>query len=111
VLDPVFGVPAAAALRVLRPGGRLVNLGSSASPTAPIDSATLRSGSLRVLGYTNNSLSVAQRAESLGVVAGHAAAGRLTVTHETVPLADVSDAWSRQASGAANGRIVLSLDR
>jgi NADPH:quinone reductase-like Zn-dependent oxidoreductase len=111
VLDPVFGVPAAAALRVLRPGGRLVNLGSSAGPTAPLDSATLRSGSLRVLGYTNNSLSVAQRAESLGVVAGHAAAGRLTVAHETVPFAAVADAWSRQAAGAAAGRIVLSLDR
>ncbi|GAA0548753.1 zinc-binding dehydrogenase [Paractinoplanes ferrugineus] len=64
VLDPVFGVPAAAALRVLRPGGRLVNLGSSASPTAPIDSATLRGGALRILGYTNNGLSTAQRAES-----------------------------------------------
>jgi NADPH:quinone reductase-like Zn-dependent oxidoreductase len=110
VLDPVFGVPAAAALRLLRPGGRLVNLGSSAAPTAPLDSATLRSGSLRVLGYTNNSLSVAQRAESLGVVAGHAAAGRLTVTHETVPFTAVDDAWSRQAAGAASGRIVLSVD-
>jgi len=109
VLDPVFGIPAAAALRVLRSGGRLVNLGGAAGPTAPIDSATLRSGSLRVLGYTNNSLSVAQRAESLGVVADHAAAGRLTVTHETVPFDAVSDAWSRQSAGAADGRIVLSF--
>ena len=109
VLDPVFGVPAAAALRVLRPGGRLVNLGGSASPTAPIDSATLRSGSLRVLGYTNNALSVAQRAESLGEVAEHAAAGRLTVAHEVVPFADVAEAWTRQAAGDTDGRIVLVL--
>jgi NADPH:quinone reductase-like Zn-dependent oxidoreductase len=111
VLDPVFGVPAAAALRVLRPGGRLVNLGGSAAPTAPIDSATLRSGSLRVLGYTNNSLSGAQRAESLGVVAGHAAEGRLTVRHQVTPFTSVSEAWSRQAAGEADGRIVLSFDR
>ncbi|GIM89049.1 quinone oxidoreductase family protein [Paractinoplanes toevensis] len=109
VLDPVFGVPAAAALRVLRPGGRLVNLGSSASPTAPIDSATLRSGSLHVLGYTNNALSTAQRAESLIEVAGHAAAGRLTVAHEVVPFADVAEAWSRQVAGDTEGRIVLIL--
>ncbi|WP_230860739.1 quinone oxidoreductase family protein [Actinoplanes aureus] len=107
VLDPVFGVPAAAALRVLRPGGRLVNLGSSAAPTAPFDSASLRSGSLRILGYTNNALTVAERAESLTVVADHAAAGRLAVTHEVVPLEQVTDAWTRQASGAASGRIVL----
>jgi hypothetical protein len=64
-----------------------------------------------VLGYTNNSLSVAQRAESLEVVAGHAAAGRLTVSHEIVPFADVPDAWERQVAGIGNGRIVLSLGR
>jgi len=109
VLDPVFGVPAAAALRVLRPGGRLVNLGSSAGPTAPIDSATLRAGSLRVLGYTNNALSVAQRAESLAEVAAYAAEGRLTVAHELTPFADVAEAWTRQAAGDTNGRIVLVL--
>ncbi|MCU7728797.1 zinc-binding dehydrogenase [Actinoplanes sp. KI2] len=109
VLDPVFGVPAAAALRVLRPGGRLVNLGGSAAPTAPIDSATLRSGSLRLLGYTNNALSVAQRAESLAEVAAYAAAGRLTVAHQLVPFADVAEAWERQAAGDTNGRIVLVL--
>jgi NADPH2:quinone reductase len=109
VLDPVFGVPAAAALRVLRPGGRLVNLGSSAAATAPIDSATLRSGSLRVLGYTNNALSTAQRAESLSEVAALALAGRLTVSHEVVPFGDVSSAWTRQAGGDTRGRIVLVL--
>jgi NADPH2:quinone reductase len=109
VLDPVFGVPAAAALRVLRPGGRLVNLGSSAAPTAPIDSATLRSGSLHLHGYTNNALSTAQRAESLTEVATYAAEGRLTVAHEVVPFHDVEQAWSRQASGDVSGRIVLAL--
>jgi NADPH:quinone reductase-like Zn-dependent oxidoreductase len=109
VLDPVFGRPAAAALRALRPEGRLVNLGSAAGATAPIDSATLRSGSLRVIGYTNNQLSIEQRAESLAVVAAHAAAGRLTVEHEVVPFDAVADAWQRQASGEATRRIVLSL--
>ncbi|MER7889982.1 zinc-binding alcohol dehydrogenase family protein [Micromonospora sp. NPDC094482] len=109
VLDPVFGVPAAAALRVLRPGGRLVNLGSSAGAIAPIESATLRSGSLRLIGYTNNALSGEQRAAALGVVAGHAAAGRLTVDHEIVPFTSVADAWARQAAGTAAGRIVLAF--
>ncbi|MGK5684984.1 quinone oxidoreductase family protein [Actinoplanes sp. URMC 104] len=105
VLDPVFGVPAAAALRVLRPRGRLVNLGSSAGATAPLDSVTLRSGSLRILGYTNNALSVGERAESLGVVAEHATAGRLTVAHEVVPFGEVEAAWSRRGGG----RVVLAF--
>jgi NADPH:quinone reductase-like Zn-dependent oxidoreductase len=109
VLDPVFGVPAAAALRVLRPGGRLVNLGSSAGATAPIESAVLRGGSQHIIGYTNNALSVTERASSLAVVAGHAATGRLTVDHEVVPFETVADAWTRQASGEARGRIVLAF--
>ncbi|WP_240670477.1 quinone oxidoreductase family protein [Actinoplanes solisilvae] len=109
VIDPLFGVPAAAALKVLRPGGRLVNLGSSAAATAPVDSATIRGGSLKILGYTNNGLSVGERADSLGVVATHATEGRLTVSHEVVPFGDVSTAWSRQAAGDAGGRIVLTL--
>ena len=107
VLDPLFGVPAAAALRVLRPGGILVNLGGSAGPTATFDSATLRSGSLNVLGYTNNDLTPDQRARALGVIADHVQAGRLTVDYEEVAFADVSDAWARQAAGQAGRRIVL----
>jgi NADPH2:quinone reductase len=95
VLDPLFGIPAAAALRTLRPGGRLVNLGSAAGETAPLDSATLRAGSLRILGYTNNELTPAQRSAALTLVAAHAAGGRLTVDHETVRLNDVTTAWHR----------------
>jgi NADPH2:quinone reductase len=95
VLDPLFGIPAAAAMQTLRPGGRLVNLGSSAGETAPLDSATLRAGSLRILGYTNNELTPAQRSATLALIAAHAAAGRLTVDHETVRLNDLATAWHR----------------
>ncbi len=107
VIDPVFGLPAAAALRTLRPDGRLVNLGASADDHCPIDSATLRSRSLHIHGYTNNELAPDQRREALLTVAGHAAAGTLTVEHEPVALADVGNAWTRQRTGSARGRIVL----
>ena len=102
VVDPLFGVPAAAALRALRPHGRLVNLGSSAAETAPFDSSTLRSRSLRVLGYTNNELTRSQRAVALTHVVDEVLTGRLTVAHQRVPLADVTDAWTR-----AGDRVVL----
>ncbi|WP_232668431.1 quinone oxidoreductase family protein [Pseudonocardia sp. TRM90224] len=108
VIDPLFGVPAAAALRALRPGGRMVHLGSAAAPTSAIDSATLRGRSLDVLGYTNNALDPALRRGAIEAVCGFAAAGRLTVRHERVPLADAADAWSRQAAGRTAGRIVLT---
>lgn len=108
VLDTLFGLPAAAALRTLRPHGRLVNLGSSAGETAPFDSATLRSRSLRVLGYTNNELTAEQRRDALVAIVEHAAAGRLSVPYDTVPLTDVAHAWERQASGRAPHRSVLT---
>jgi len=95
VLDPVWGVPAQAALRVLSPDGRLVNLGSSAGAQASLSSAPLRSGVLSVLGYTNNALSPEQKAAALGEILAHAAAGRLRTDLERVPLADVAEVWSR----------------
>ena len=107
VVDPLFGVPAAAALRTLGPGGRLVNLGSSAGETAPFDSSTLRSGTLSVLGYTNNGLTGEQRATAVRAVADHVRAGRLRLDHEAVPLDEAGAAWSRQLTGAADRRIVL----
>jgi NADPH2:quinone reductase len=107
VVDPLFGVPAAAALRTLRKGGRLVNLGSAAGEIAPFDSATLRSGALSVLGYTNNELTAEQRADAIGAIAEHVREGRLALDHEVVPLDEVGNAWSRQARGEADRRIVL----
>ncbi len=109
VLDPLYGVPAAAAARALRPGGRLVNLGSSAHEHAPIDSSTLRSKSLRLLGYTNNELSREQRAAAVAAVATYSARGELTVAREVLPLASVAEAWQRQAEGRTAGRIVLAM--
>src|SRR5262245_7944546 len=95
VLDPVWGIPAEAATRALSPGGRLVNLGSAGGPQANLSSATLRSGELSVLGYTNNGLSPEQKAAALGEILGHATQGRIDTDRETLPLADIGEAWAR----------------
>jgi NADPH:quinone reductase-like Zn-dependent oxidoreductase len=104
VVDPVFGLPAAAALRA---GGRLVNLGGSADERCPTDSATLRSRTLHIHGYTNNELDPDQRREALLTIVADATAGNLTVEHERIALAEAADAWGRQRNGSAHGRIVL----
>ena len=109
VVDPLFGPPAGAAIRVLKPTGRLVNLGGSAAPTATFDSATLRGRSLQLLGYTNNALTPEQRATALLAVVGHAVAGRMTVDYDRVALADVAEAWSRQAAGTQARRFVVTM--
>ncbi len=95
VLDPVWGIPAEAATRVLSPGGRLVNVGSSAGQQANLSSAMLRSGLLSVLGYTNNGLSPEQKSAALADVLGHAAQGRIDTDREMLPLTDIGSGWSR----------------
>jgi NADPH:quinone reductase-like Zn-dependent oxidoreductase len=99
VVDPVCGDAATAALRVLGDRGRLVNLGSAGGGQAVFDSAVIRSRSSSVLGYTNNSLTRAQRAETLTSVMGLAAEGRCRVDHVAVGLEDVERAWQMAADG------------
>jgi NADPH:quinone reductase-like Zn-dependent oxidoreductase len=108
VIDPVFGAAAAAASSVLADGGRLVNLGGAASDSATFSSATLRSRSVEILGYTNNALTAEQRRTAIHEISRHAANGDLAVAHEVHPLADVEQIWSRQASGRAPVRFVLT---
>jgi NADPH:quinone reductase-like Zn-dependent oxidoreductase len=105
VVDPVFGAAATAASRVLAAGGRLVNLGGASGDTAVFSSATLRSHSASVLGYTNNALTGEQRSAALGAVLACAAAGQLRVAHDVLPLSRAAEAWDRTASGGP--RVVL----
>jgi NADPH:quinone reductase-like Zn-dependent oxidoreductase len=108
VVDPVFGAPATAAASLLAAGGRLVNIGAAAGDGAVFSSATLRSRSAEVLGYTNNALTSDQRNEALRTVVDHAAAGRLGVAHDVQPLSDVENAWRRQRDGETGARVVLA---
>jgi|SRR6266851_3365165 len=107
VIDPVWGLPAEAAVRVLGTEGRLINIGSAAGPTVRFESAILRSRLHAILGYTNNALTHEQKAEALTEIITHAAAGRCTVERETVPLARVAEAWERQAAFARRKLILV----
>jgi NADPH:quinone reductase-like Zn-dependent oxidoreductase len=106
VIDPVCGDASTAALRVLADQGRLVHFGSAGGPTAVFSSASLRSGSHSILGYTNSSLTPAQRAEALSRVLELSSRGRCAVDVEAFPLADVARAWVRAGSGP-DGRVVV----
>jgi NADPH:quinone reductase-like Zn-dependent oxidoreductase len=108
VVDPVFGVAATAASRVLAERGRLVNLGGSSGDVAEFSSAGLRSRTAEVLGYTNAALTAAERRAALTAVVEQAAAGRMAVAHEVLPLAQADVAWRRQAEGKAGVRLVLT---
>jgi NADPH:quinone reductase-like Zn-dependent oxidoreductase len=107
VIDPVWGLPAEAAVRVLATEGRLVNIGSAAGPVAHFESALVRSRLHTILGYTNNALTHEQKAEALTEILTHAAAGHCTVERETVPIANVAEAWKRQAAFARRKLILV----
>jgi NADPH:quinone reductase-like Zn-dependent oxidoreductase len=109
VIDPVFGIAATAASRVLTEGGRLVNLGGLSGDEATFSSSVLRSRTASVLGYTNNAISPDQRRDALTAVLQHAATGAIAVAHETVALPDVGTAWKRQSTGQTMGRLVLTI--
>lgn len=107
VIDPVWGLPAEAAVRVLATEGRLINIGSAAAPTARFESAIVRSRLHAILGYTNNALTHEQKAQALTTILTHAAAGRCTVERETVPLTKVAEAWEHQAASARRKLILV----
>lgn len=107
VIDPVWGLPAEAAVRALAFGGRLVNIGAASGPTARFDSATVRSRLHNILGYTNNALTHEQKAQALSEILAHAAAGRCTVDRETLPLERAGEAWELQAAFARRKLILV----
>ena len=105
VIDPVFGEPAAAAADALGPGGRLVNLGGAAGDRTDFSSAGLRGKSIAILGYTNNAITSAQRADALAAVLELASDGKLTVSHAVRPLSECAEVWAE--AGRSGTRVVL----
>ena len=106
ILDPVWGPPGAAAMRSLAPFGRHVQIGNSADPELTLVAPAFRNNMSLVMGYTSNRVPRADQAEAYAAMAAHAAAGRIQVDVERIPLRDVAQAWERQAA-FAHRKLVL----
>lgn len=107
VIDPLWGEPAAAALKATSFGGRLVQLGQSAGPEATISSGWVRTKLVSILGHTNFAAPTDVRNDAYLRMVRHAAAGELTVDYEVLPLERVAEAWERQKA-SPNLKLVLS---
>ena len=107
ILDPVFGLAATVAARELATGGRLREPRRRVGGHGEFSSASLRSKTAAVLGYTNNALTAEQRRDALTTVLEHASAGRIRLDFEEHRLRDVESAWSRVVGGTAGSRRVL----
>jgi len=98
LLDPLWGEPLARVLPAASPGARIVQIGQSADPAATLPSGPIRGKMLSILGYTsfNRLVPTTRRQASFAKMLEHAAAGRLAVEVERVPLPEAPGAWERQ---------------
>jgi NADPH2:quinone reductase len=107
VFDPLWGLPAAAAVQAAVPWARMVNLGQSAGPMSELASAAVRFKSLTIYGHTGFAPQPDELAEHYRRLVDHAVAGDIVLDVERVPLDDVGDAWRRQAEGAGAKLVVV----
>ena len=98
VLDPLWGEHAATATEAMNVNGRLVMLGQSAGQQATLDAGVVRGKALTILGHGNAVTAPEVKYGAFREMCEHAAAGRLHVDHERVPLDEIATAWERQAA-------------
>jgi NADPH2:quinone reductase len=104
IIDYLWGRPTEALLAALTrtefaaagPETRLVQAGESAGPTISLPAAVLRSKALTILG-TAGIPSRETLVDAFQQVMAHAASGDLRIDTERVPLADIENAWQREA--------------
>lgn len=97
VIDGLWGEPAAAALKVMKPRGRLVQVGNSAGTGSSITAGPLRGGSVSILGFRNFWAPRETQVEAFQRMCSLAATGDLELEVETLPLESVAEAWDRQS--------------
>jgi NADPH:quinone reductase-like Zn-dependent oxidoreductase len=100
IFDPLWGSPIEAALAVAGRGARIVHVGQSAGPSATLLSGHVRTKQLQILGYSNFAIPQDELDRGYRELLGHAAAGRIRLEVEAVPLPHVGEAWARQAGGS-----------
>ncbi len=100
VIDPLWGDSAAAAVSVLRPGGRLVQVGNAESPTATLPAGGMRGRRLDLRGFSVLVEEPGRVRAAYAELAAAAVAGEVTMDVARVPLAGAPAAWERQATGA-----------
>jgi NADPH:quinone reductase-like Zn-dependent oxidoreductase len=114
VIDYLWGRPTELFLEALAKGfrassthrTRLVEVGESAGKTITLPGATLRSIDLTLMGSGFGSASLEKIFAAIPSLFAMAAAGKLKIEVEPVPLSDVESAWSRVEKGR---RIVFTM--
>ncbi len=104
ILDYLWGHPTEILLDALTghdvmaesSGIRLIEIGEMAGPRISISAAALRSSGIEIYGSGGGSIPHTAIFEAFPKVWALAAGGKLRIDIETVPLADVENAWQRK---------------
>ena len=107
-IDPLWGEPLARALGSAARHARIVHLGQSAGPEAPIRSADVRGKELTIQGHSSFALSREEHDRAYLQVLDHLVHGRIVTDVETYDLDHVEEAWARQQKSTGK-KIVVTL--
>ena len=107
IIDPLWGQPALAAIKAAARGAKLVQIGHMADEALHIPAAILRANLVDVSGHAIFHAPIEVQREGYLRLTEHAARGDITVSLQTVPLADVASAWERQRAGAGTKLVLL----
>ena len=107
VIDGLGGRFTPAAVAALQLRGRLVLFGASAGDDIPLSSRGFYRKGLTLFGYTGLIESPASQAKILAELLTEAAAGKLVVPVELVPLAQAQSAFERILERRVTGKLVL----
>jgi NADPH:quinone reductase-like Zn-dependent oxidoreductase len=107
VIDALWGDSAAAAIGVLRHGGRLVQLGNAESPAMAMVAGPLRGRRLDLLGMSVLVEEPGALRRAYAELAEVASLGEVVLATEAVPLSEAPEAWARQTAGTDGRKLVL----
>jgi NADPH:quinone reductase len=108
VVDPLWGDPVVAAAKAAAPGARIVHIGQSAGPAAPLLSADVRGKQLNILGFSNfGTPREVMNREYLRLLE-LSGEGRLEVEVARFSFEEAAEAWRRQVEGAG-AKVVVEL--
>jgi NADPH:quinone reductase-like Zn-dependent oxidoreductase len=108
VIDYLWGPPTEAFIQAISQRGldhkakrvRLVEVGASAGNTITLPASVLRSSGLEINGSGFGSASIDQILKAIPEFFAIAAQGKLSLEAETVPLAQIEQAWTRTGDGS-----------
>jgi NADPH:quinone reductase-like Zn-dependent oxidoreductase len=107
ILDYLGGEPASAAIRVLAPRGRLIQLGDRAGNEMTVAVAPLRAVGASIIGFMPAHYGLAAMRSAYATLTQLTLEGTLIVETTTAPLHAVEDVW--RAHRDARTKVILSI--